>query len=546
MPVLFKQDNRLHAENFKLRTQLNKIQSEGYLGSLISLHAEEIAKKDRRIAQIEKKNAKLSEQHSSDLKRIRSLEFDLSIAELDAADLKVQMEHQMQISCKDLSERDGIIQKLKAQINRDYTNSSIPSSLCMGHETIHNGREKTGRKPGGQPGHQGHHRKKQIPSSQVNLSIPCACLFCSSDNLHTTGRSKTRQLIDLKVTVSATDYISKEFKCDKCGTSFYTEFPEGLPNEVNYGPEIKALSVFLNNRCNVSLDKTAETLWEMSDGLISISKGTLSNLSTEFSNRASSSLNEIIKDLRQSPVIHTDATNARVSGKNAHIYVYANKNGKVYSANAHKGIAALTGSPIDDYGGIIVHDHDRSFYRFGADHQECNVHVLRYLLDAAENEPHLKWHIQMRKLLLDMNRDRKVLLAAGETSFAEEALLEYRHKYDEILSESSKEYSTHPPTKYYINGFNLAARLGKYKKNHLLFLENFLVPFDNNLSERSLRVAKGKTKVAGTFRSMKDGLQRYCDFLSISETSKCKGSPVYQTIRNIFSDEDDIWSPLRK
>ena len=41
----------------------------------------------------------------------------------------------------------------KAQINRDYENSSIPSSKAVRRKKITNNREKTGRRPGGQPGH---------------------------------------------------------------------------------------------------------------------------------------------------------------------------------------------------------------------------------------------------------------------------------------------------------------------------------------------------------------------------------------------------------
>ena len=39
-------------------------------------------------------------------------------------------------------------------------------------------------------------------------------------------------------------------------------------------------------------------------------------------------------------------------------------------------------------------------------------------------------------------------------------------------------------------------RLKKYKKNHLLFAYNFIVPFDNNLSERDLRPIKTKLKIS--------------------------------------------------
>ena len=185
MPVFSRNDDRLHSENYKLRTQLEKIQSEGYLGSLIAKHAEEISKKDRKISVAESRITKLCQQHSEDLKMIRILEFDLGMAGVEVEDFKAQLKQkdaeiaQCHLAIKAqqdnqemairsaLADRDGVIQKLKAQINRDYTNSSIPSSQCMGHETIHNGRTKTGRKPGGQPGHPGHHRRVQIAQTRV-------------------------------------------------------------------------------------------------------------------------------------------------------------------------------------------------------------------------------------------------------------------------------------------------------------------------------------------------------------------------------------------
>ena len=63
--------------------------------------------------------------------------------------------------------------KLTAQINRDYENSSIPSSKSVNHKKVTNSREKSGRKPGGQPGHKGHGRKKQEPTrAPVKLPPP--------------------------------------------------------------------------------------------------------------------------------------------------------------------------------------------------------------------------------------------------------------------------------------------------------------------------------------------------------------------------------------
>ena len=63
----------------------------------------------------------------------------------------------------------------------------------------------------------------------------------------------------------------------------------------------------------------------------------------------------------------------------------------------------------------------------------------------------------------------------------------------------------------------LLNRLRKYKENHLLFLYDFYVPFDNNLSERDLRHVKSKIKISGCFRSL-EGLQNYLNVKSIIGT----------------------------
>ena len=81
----------------------------------------------------------------------------------------------------------------------------------------------------------------------------------------------------------------------------------------------------------------------------------------------------------------------------------------------------------------------------------------------------------------------------------------------------------------------LLNRLKKYKENHLLFIYDFEIPFDNNLSERELRHVKTKQKVAGYFKS-KLGLDGYLDIKSIIITLKKCGLDFYKAIKNIFDN----------
>ena len=79
----------------------------------------------------------------------------------------------------------------------------------------------------------------------------------------------------------------------------------------------------------------------------------------------------------------------------------------------------------------------------------------------------------------------------------------------------------------------LLNRMEKYMENHLLFLHDFEVPFDDNMSERDLRKAKSRQKIAGGFRK-ESGHEMYCNILTIIETLKRRNMVLLENIKKLF------------
>lgn len=455
-------------------------------------------------------------------KEIQQLKKELNLMEkralraenaLDDANNKITEQRRELYSVKtELEEEKGKVKKLQAQMNRDFETSSIPSSLSRKPKKISNSREKTGRKPGAQPGHPHHGRKKQTPTRPEIFLLPSDEIINDPD-FKPTGKFLRKQLVGLKVLVTVQEYVAEIYRNTKTGETAHAEFPEGVSDDVNYDGSVKAFLFLLNNECCVSIDKSRRFLSDLTGGKLEISKGMINKLSRSFSEKTTQERKEIFSNLLLSPVIHTDNTNAKLNGKSHFVFVSASPDGMVlYQSRENKGHNGIKGTPVEDYFGILVHDHDKTFYNYGSDHQECLAHVLRYLKDSIVNEPELKWNGQMRTLLQEMIHFRNEL---SEGEIPDPArVADFEERYHKILQTAADEYTYEPPSDYYRDGYNLSQRMSKFAENHLLFLHNILVPTTNNLAERLLRCFKRKQKQAMSFRSAKN-IECLCDSMSV-------------------------------
>ena len=180
----------------------------------------------------------------------------------DALDKVKELQHQFYETAVRLEEEQGKNLKLRAQINRDYENSSIPSSKTLRKKKITNSREKTGRKPGGQPGHKGHCRKKQEPTRPAVLLSPPEIVL-EDNSFKKTSKTIIKQRVGIRMLLDVTEYHADVYYSSQTGERVHAPFPAGVIDDVNYDDSIRAFLFLLNNDCCTSIDKSRQFLSDL-------------------------------------------------------------------------------------------------------------------------------------------------------------------------------------------------------------------------------------------------------------------------------------------
>ena len=418
--------------------------------------------------------------------------------------------------------------RLKSIINNDSSNTSLPPSTDQkGGKPVntYNGRKKTKRKAGGQKGHKG----TTLTKAEIEEKIASGKCQHEVKTIGNASRQKfvTKYIMDLAVEPVITEL---RIYADENGV---LRIPAEYRNDVTYGANVKALAVSLYSEGVMSNDRIASFLNAASNGELGLSEGTVYGFCKKLGNLSAASITKLETELLNQKVVATDATIVTVNGKQNYIRNFSTKKSVVYHAMSNKSIEALNGLEfLKCYTGTLLHDHETALYHFGTEHAECNVHIIRYLRKNTE-ETKNQWSDEMITLLCGMNKKRKELLEEGAHSFTDEIVAEYEKNYFTLL-EKGREENKKTRHKYAKQDEQtLLNRMEKYSHNHLLFLHDFSVPFDDNISERDLRKAKNRQKMAGGFRK-ESGHEMYCSIMTIIETLKKRKMGIIENLKKLF------------
>lgn len=314
--------------------------------------------------------------------------------------------------------------------------------------------------------------------------------------------------------------------------------PKYYYTDVTYDNSIKALSIELGTYNVISYDRLSDFFSVITNGILNISNGTLVNFLYEFSKKSEPTIEILEQDFLNGKTGYTDETGTKINGKKMYVRNYSNEKTTIYKSHTKKGHNPIKEDNIlPRFCGGIMGDHDTTLYSYGAKNYECNVHLGRYLKELMENIPDTKWPFLMYDLLFRMNNTRKIASSFGLSKFDESKVEEYKKEYRSIIELASIENKEIGSSFYKEQkAIPLSNRLEKYEENHLYFIEDFSVPFDDNLSEQDLRIFKNKTKISGGFRSM-EAAKHFANALSIIKTSIKRNINPFASINAIFDNQ---------
>lgn len=194
-----------------------------------------------------------------------------------------------------------------------------------------------------------------------------------------------------------------------------------------------------------------------------------------------------------------------------------------------------------------MHDGFSSYFTYSCcKHALCNAHLLRELTAIHEQDTQQQqqqWAERMIELLRETKATVDQAKDAGKLKLEDEKREAFEVRYGRLLAEGFRANPPPPPTPTGKRGRpkqspakNLLDRLDKHREAVLRFMNDFSVPFDNNLAERDLRMVKVRQKVSGCFRS-REGASHFCRIRGYISTLRKQGSHVLSALQSVFSGE---------
>jgi transposase len=484
------------------------------------------------IEQLQTENTRLREQNA---------QVSAEMARVSAENVQVIAEnHQLRKQVEELSKQ---VHELEGRLAKDSHNSSKPPSTDgYAKKRRRSLRESSGKKAGGQAGHQGRTLSLVETPDEIIALRPEKCAHCqaSLQGIAASGMER-RQVVDLPpISAQVTEYQAHDVRCPCCQQVTRGTFPDAVRASVQYGPMVKGIAVYLLYGQLLPYARTAELLSDVCG--CALSPGTLEAFIAEGASRLVETEEQMKQALRSAEVIGTDETGIRVQGVLHWLHTVRTETLTHYAYHRKRGKAATDEIGIlPQFHGTMVHDGYSSYPQYTqCEHALCNAHHLRDLRFLHEQEQQ-QWAGHLKDHLLLCHTTVEEARATGANSLPPEVLGHLTATYHQlILAGLAAQPPPLPMPKHrgrvkQTQAKNLLDRLKRDAPSVLLFMSDFRVPFTNNGAEQDLRMVKVQQKISGTFRS-DAGPTAFCRIRGYFSTMAKQGHHLCRVARQLFAE----------
>jgi transposase len=394
------------------------------------------------------------------------------------------------------------------------TNSSLPpSSGQKANVADKSGRKKKCRK--GRPGV----ARELCPNPDVTRDIfaeRCDCGGKVSPKGQVLAHAYDHvELPPIKSLTTRTNLYSGDCSC--CGKTVTAKAPADMPPGSPFGPGIVALVTYLHACQMVSYARLAEML----DGLfgLKISEGAIANMLARTAEPFAECAEKIAETVRNSPVIASDETSARVKGKTHWQWTFVAAKAVVHLIAPTRGKVVpkefLNGARPE----VWISDRLPAQCNHADAHQFCLAHLTRdaqYAIDAGDSvfAPAFKAFLQ-----------RACAIGRRRPNLADSTLKAYARILERELDCLLELEPANGEGRHLRDAIIVDAR-----DKLLVFMRRRDVEPTNNGSERTLRPSVIFRKVTNCFRS-EWGAKVYADICSIVSTGRLNGRSPLAAIR---------------
>ena len=279
-----------------------------------------------------------------------------------------------------IADLESAVRKLGARLRMNSRNSSMPPSCDLARGRLaKRAKEPTGRKRGGQPGHEGVTREP-FGAAEVDHVVDLEPAHCRDCHLPLQGEGEladAHQVVEVPpASAEVTEYRRYKRFC-VCGAATTAALPEGV-SPTCVGPRLQAVLTTLTGRYRMSRREAQEVVVSLYGPKAEVALGTIFALERRSSEALRPVWEEARSAVRQTSAANLDETSWREAKDKAWLWGAVTRVLSVFLIHRRRSAEAFHELMGEDYAGAIGTDRWTSYHAHAeAKRGFCWAHLKR-------------------------------------------------------------------------------------------------------------------------------------------------------------------------